>query len=386
MIEPSTDLPQQVPVRRLSGATWAGLAFVAGTLFALLPMYYFYTGSTSAPREGIQPAPAAAAVETPASPAGVTSDRFAARMSYELSQVPEEPPARPVVADAAPAVAEPAVVAFRREPAENIEERPASRVANARPISSTPPDPRDTTREIENEARSAEYSRAPARAGSRGADSFQGRVAEGRDPVGTVKASIATRPIGMTTAPSTSRQPEQAEPVSRIPTAAVIAPERKGVDTLAKAGASVSGVSPIGAAPDASERSDASKKGVSAMDAPGAAGSDMESRLAATREWLSGAPQTMHTIQIMGTNSEEQLKGQLRALAKVLEPQKIYVFRTFAQGKPTMTVVYGGYPDRQAAQQALEKLPPSVSANRPVLRTVNGIRAELKQHGIKTES
>jgi septal ring-binding cell division protein DamX len=46
-----------------------------------------------------------------------------------------------------------------------------------------------------------------------------------------------------------------------------------------------------------------------------------------------------------------------------------------------MTVVYGAYADRQAAQQALEKLPQSVSANRPVVRTVNGIRAELKQNG-----
>jgi septal ring-binding cell division protein DamX len=94
----------------------------------------------------------------------------------------------------------------------------------------------------------------------------------------------------------------------------------------------------------------------------------------------------MHTIQIMGTNSEDQLKSHLRALAKVLEPQKIYVFRTVAQGKPVMTVVYGGYADRQSAMQALEKLPPSVSANRPVLRTVSGIRSELKQHGIRTES
>jgi septal ring-binding cell division protein DamX len=82
----------------------------------------------------------------------------------------------------------------------------------------------------------------------------------------------------------------------------------------------------------------------------------------------------------MGTNSEEQLKAQLKALSKVLEPKKLYVFRTRAQGKPAMTVVYGAYADRSAALQALESLPPSVSANRPVLRTVNGIRTELKQH------
>jgi septal ring-binding cell division protein DamX len=86
----------------------------------------------------------------------------------------------------------------------------------------------------------------------------------------------------------------------------------------------------------------------------------------------------------MGTNSEEQLKNHLKLLAKSLEPSKIYVFRTLAQGKPSMTVVYGAYADRQSALQALEKLPPSIVANKPVLRTVNGIRTEMKQN--KTDS
>jgi septal ring-binding cell division protein DamX len=84
----------------------------------------------------------------------------------------------------------------------------------------------------------------------------------------------------------------------------------------------------------------------------------------------------------MGTNSEEQLKNHLKALAKQLEPSKIYVIRTMAQGKPSMTVLYGAYADRAAALQALEKLPAAIVANKPVLRTVNGIRAEQKQHGI----
>ena len=48
-------------------------------------------------------------------------------------------------------------------------------------------------------------------------------------------------------------------------------------------------------------------------------------------------------------------------------------------------MVYGAYADRQSAVQALEKLPTVISGNRPMLRTVNGIRAEMKQHGIKRE-
>jgi len=55
-----------------------------------------------------------------------------------------------------------------------------------------------------------------------------------------------------------------------------------------------------------------------------------------------------------------------------------------AQGKPSITVVYGSYADRQSAVQALEKLPAAITANKPVLRTVNGIRTEMKQH--KTDS
>ena len=114
----------------------------------------------------------------------------------------------------------------------------------------------------------------------------------------------------------------------------------------------------------------------------GAADRDIiEGRISATRDWLAAAPQTTHTIQIMGSNNEQQLKNQLKSLAAVLDPNRIFVFRTVAQGKSAITVVYGAYADRESAVRALAKLPPSLVANRPVLRTVNGIRAEMKQHG-----
>ena len=122
----------------------------------------------------------------------------------------------------------------------------------------------------------------------------------------------------------------------------------------------------------------------SAAPTPSPGGVDrdiIEGRLSATRDWLAAAPQTTHTIQIMGSNNEQQLRNHLKSLSSVLEPNRIFVFRTVAQGKPATTVVYGAYPDRQSALRALAKLPASLTANRPVLRTVNGIREEMKQHG-----
>jgi septal ring-binding cell division protein DamX len=139
----------------------------------------------------------------------------------------------------------------------------------------------------------------------------------------------------------------------------------------------VEGATPIGRPPEAKPEPQKSKP-----DAAPASGDVLGSRLSATREWLATAAHTTHTIQLMGTSSEEQLRNHLKALGKVLEPGKIYVIRTVAQGKPAMTVLYGAYADRQAALQALGKLPAAVAANRPVLRTVNGIRTEQKQHGI----
>ena len=105
--------------------------------------------------------------------------------------------------------------------------------------------------------------------------------------------------------------------------------------------------------------------------------SEIETRISVTREWLSSAPPSTHTIQIMGTNNDAQLTADLKNLERLLDPGKIYVFRTLALGKPSKTVVYGAYADRASAVQALSKLPSAVAVNQPVLRTVKGIRAEI---------
>jgi type II secretory pathway predicted ATPase ExeA len=106
----------------------------------------------------------------------------------------------------------------------------------------------------------------------------------------------------------------------------------------------------------------------------------LESRLEATREWLIGEAHTTFSIQLMGTNDPEQLKDLLNGIGKFVEINKVFVYRTMARQKPSLTVLYGSFDSPRAAREALDKLPESLKSNRPILRTVQGIRAEIRQH------
>ena len=103
-------------------------------------------------------------------------------------------------------------------------------------------------------------------------------------------------------------------------------------------------------------------------------------RIAATRAWLEHeAPQT-HSIQLLGSENARQLKDHLSSIAKSIEISKIYVYRTVAAQKPFLTVLYGSFGSREAAQNALDRLPPPLKAFKPYLRTVQGIREEMSRN------
>ena len=106
----------------------------------------------------------------------------------------------------------------------------------------------------------------------------------------------------------------------------------------------------------------------------------LEIRLAATEKWLATETNNLYSIQLLGTPDAAQLKLHLNDLSKFIEMNKIFVYRTVANGRPLLTVLYGSFSDRRSAQNVLEKLPEGLRANRPILRTVEGIRGELKRH------
>ncbi|MNC90940.1 hypothetical protein D3C83_71010 [compost metagenome] len=81
----------------------------------------------------------------------------------------------------------------------------------------------------------------------------------------------------------------------------------------------------------------------------------------------------------MGTHDPQQLKNLLNSIEKFVEINKVFVYRTVARQQPSLTVLYGSFSSPREAREALDKLPESLKANQPILRTVQGIRDEIRQ-------
>ena len=107
---------------------------------------------------------------------------------------------------------------------------------------------------------------------------------------------------------------------------------------------------------------------------------EVESRIAATNAWLEQVGTNPYSIQLLGADSPAQLKHHLNVIRKYIEINDIFVYRTIARQKPSLTVLYGSFNDRRAAQEALAKLPEFLKAYKPVLRTMQGIRGEIARH------
>lgn len=107
---------------------------------------------------------------------------------------------------------------------------------------------------------------------------------------------------------------------------------------------------------------------------------EIDDRLAVTKVWLADSGKNAYTIQLLGADSRPQLKQHLNVIRKYVEINDVFVYRTIAKQKPSLTVLYGSFEDRKAAQEALAKLPANLKAYKPVLRTMQGIRTEIAQH------
>ncbi|MCC6534028.1 MAG: AAA family ATPase [Burkholderiales bacterium] len=106
----------------------------------------------------------------------------------------------------------------------------------------------------------------------------------------------------------------------------------------------------------------------------------LDSRLRATRRWLEAEAAQTHSIQLLGSENPQQLKDHLSSIAKSIEINSLFVYRTVARQKPFLTVLYGSFGSREAAQDALDRLPPHLKAFKPYLRTVQGVREEMSRN------
>ncbi len=103
----------------------------------------------------------------------------------------------------------------------------------------------------------------------------------------------------------------------------------------------------------------------------------LEARLAATQKWLSQQDKNTYSIQLFGSENPQQLTQHLNAIGKFVQINEIFVYRTIAKRKPSLTVLYGSFNNRRTALDALAKLPAPLKTYNPILRTVQGIRVEI---------
>ena len=105
----------------------------------------------------------------------------------------------------------------------------------------------------------------------------------------------------------------------------------------------------------------------------------VDTRLAATEQWLASTPPEtvgIH-VQLLGAGDRKRLEIYLAELSKSVDIAQVFVYRTKASGKPAYSVIYGSYPSRAVANAALAQLPAKLQAQRPYLRTVQGMRNEI---------
>jgi type II secretory pathway predicted ATPase ExeA len=111
-----------------------------------------------------------------------------------------------------------------------------------------------------------------------------------------------------------------------------------------------------------------------------AAGNDViASRMEATRKWLSAGDGSAWSIQLFVAEDERELRSHLKKLTKFIENNEVYLYRSVSHGRQFVSVLWGTFPDQSSAQRELRRLPASLRANKPYLRTVSGVRAEIEQ-------
>jgi MSHA biogenesis protein MshM len=103
----------------------------------------------------------------------------------------------------------------------------------------------------------------------------------------------------------------------------------------------------------------------------------LEQRLLATDRWLAEERASVFSIQLLGSTDPDMLRKYLSTLRNYIDTDRIFVYRTMANRAPSMTVLYGAFPARAEAVESLDRLPDELKANRPYIRTVQGIRSEL---------
>lgn len=91
-------------------------------------------------------------------------------------------------------------------------------------------------------------------------------------------------------------------------------------------------------------------------------------------ERLRSAPASNFTIQLLASANKSELLRYIQANA--LDSQAMY-YQTQRNGRDLFVLVYGLYTSRSEAQAALQKLPASIRAQQPWIKSMDTVKASL---------
>jgi len=111
------------------------------------------------------------------------------------------------------------------------------------------------------------------------------------------------------------------------------------------------------------------------------AASLLQQRLDATKTWLADTEGAHYTIQLMLTNTDAAPKMEqiLDEISRNIGLQQVYVYPAHIKSKREFGITFGSFSSRDQALASIGKLPAVYQANRPMLRTIKGIRDEISK-------
>ena len=183
-------------------------------------------------------------------------------------------------------------------------------------------------------------------------------------PPNSVAGATATVVAPQAPAPAKSVQP------TPLPQASVVAP----VPTARPA--SESGPGPADSKPSTTPTALA----VNAGDAAPAHTSNptLTRRLQATELWLETSPPGTFALQLLVAEATRarEVDAWLSKPPGALDTERLYVYTSVIRGSERFSLLYGAYPDRKSAAEAMEALPKSLRDGKPMIRSIGGIQSD----------
>jgi len=107
----------------------------------------------------------------------------------------------------------------------------------------------------------------------------------------------------------------------------------------------------------------------------------IEHRLLQTEQWLKTASDNDFTIQLILLDvwAKGEVENYLKQASQLLSSDRLYIYQASIRGRMVYSVLYNEYAERDLATQQLKMLPTWIRQNAPYLRTLKGIKADIRK-------